>query len=208
MSKKKPAADKKAKSDSTPENKKRRGPNGKKACRSKLPGRQVVHAKEATATHESRAFLSPLQVVNEHEEVVETEPAVIEPYDDSLLDVCRTRWQLADWEALVQIEGQTLYNHPQRGKIALLVATALFQLGRNQEAQRLLQSALDWGASSRQAVQMLMSGTYYSLAEARTLLDHIEDARAHHLAAVRTGGVPGDDELIARVRIMKNSLGK
>lgn len=143
---------------------------------------------------------------NEHIAVIEPEPATIEPYDDALLDVCRTRWQLADWEALVQIEGETLHNHPQRAKIALLVAAAFFQLGRNQEAQRLLQSALDWGASSRQAAQMLMSGTFYSLAEARALLDHAEEARAHHLDALRTGGVPGDVELIARVRMMRNSL--
>ncbi|MCX8017803.1 MAG: hypothetical protein N2690_07910 [Rhodocyclaceae bacterium] len=146
------------------------------------------------------------QADHAQETAVEFEPVGIEPYDDTLLDVCRTRWQLSDWEALARVDGHTMRHHPQRAKIALLVAAALFQLDRNQEAQRLLQSALDWGASPRQAVQMLLSGIHHCLAEAHELLGHTENARDHHLDAVRAGGVPGDAELLSRMRMIKTSV--
>lgn len=204
---KKPATDKKAKSGGAPKTKERPGPNGKKrASKRKTSGRVIPHAKEAMAAPGPRTPEPDPLVDREQDTAVQFEPVAIAPYDDTLLDVCRTRWQLADWEALARVDGQTLLNHPHRAKIALLVAAALFQLGRNQEAQRLLQSALDWGASPRQVVQMLMSGVHHGLAEAHGLLGRAENARAHHLDALRTGGVPGDAELLARVRLMKNPL--
>ncbi len=123
------------------------------------------------------------------------------PYDDSLLDVCRTRWQFGDWAGLAALDPERLRHHPERGRIALLVASAHFQLGQTQLAHRLLQTALDWGASHRQAAQMLISGTHHSLAEAHWLLNQPEPSRENFLQAIRAGGVPGDAELLAQARL-------
>lgn len=122
------------------------------------------------------------------------------PYDEALLDVCRTRWQFADWERLAAIDAEHLLHHPQRAKIALLVAAAHWQVGQTQQAHRLTQRALDWGASPRQAAQLLISGVHHSLASAHALLEHGDAAYAHHLASLRAGGVPGDAELLATAR--------
>ena len=122
------------------------------------------------------------------------------PYDDNLLDACRTRWQLANWKRLAESYTGTLQHHPHRARIALLLAAAHFQLGNTQQAQRLLQLALDWGASRRQAVQMVLSGIHHSLAEAHVHLGHTDKARSHWRQSLKHGGVPGDLELLARLR--------
>lgn len=200
-------ASKRAKSSGVSGTGKRRVFSAKKETRKrKTPAPEAAHPMETAADQTPLPPRPELQAYHEQETVVEIEPAGIAPYDETLLDVCRTRWQLADWDSLARIESETLRNHPQRAKIALLVAAAHFQLGRNQEAQRLLQSALDWGASERQTVQMLMSGIHNSLAEAHELLGHAENTRVHHLDALRMGGVPGDAELLTRMRMMKTSM--
>lgn len=126
-------------------------------------------------------------------------------YDETLLDVCRTRWQFGDWPRLAAIAPETLLHHPDRARIALLVSSALFQIGEQHQALRVLQLALDWGASHKQAAQMLVSGTHQSLAEAHSLIDHPESAREHFREAIHTGGVPGDPELLAQARLLHSN---
>lgn len=131
---------------------------------------------------------------------LEPDAFVCVPYDETLLDVCRTRWQFGDWSRLAATNPETLLHHPDRAKIALLSAAAHFQLGQTQQGHRHLQLALDWGASRRQAMQMLISGTHNSLAEANLNLNKTERAHEHFRQAIRTGGVPGDTELLAQAR--------
>lgn len=123
------------------------------------------------------------------------------PYDETLLDVCRSRWQFADWQGLASIGPERIQHHPQRGRIALLIAASHWQLGHVQQAQRFLQVALDSGASRRQVAQVLVSGIHQSLAEAHMTFENTENAYVHCLKAMKTGGVPGDSELLARARI-------
>jgi hypothetical protein len=126
--------------------------------------------------------------------------AVFVPYDETLLDVCRTRWQFGDWSRLAVSDPEALLHNPDRAKIGLMIAAAHFQLGQSQQGHRQLQLALDWGASRRQVMQILISGTHNSLAEANFLLKKQERAREHFREAMRTGGVPGDNELLAHAR--------
>ena len=127
------------------------------------------------------------------------------PYDETLLDVCRTRWQFGDWSRLAENDHEALLHHPDRAKISLLIAAAHFQLGQTQQGHRQLQLALDWGASRRQVMQILISGTHNSLAEANFLLAKPERARGNFIEAMRTGGVPGDTELLAQAREAKRA---
>lgn len=124
-------------------------------------------------------------------------------YDESLLDICRTRWQFADWAGLASINAEHIRYHPQRGKIALLIAAAHWQLDQAQQAHRFIQMALDCGVSERQLVQILMSGIHQGLAEAHAILDQSEDAHDHCLEAIDTAGVPGDTELLAKIRMQR-----
>ena len=122
------------------------------------------------------------------------------PYDEALLDVCRTRWQFGDWFRLAAIEPEMLLYHPDRAKIALLSAAANFQLSQSQQGHRQLQLALDWGASRRQVMRVLISGIHNSIAVSNFLLGNPERAREHFREAIHTGGVPGDTDLLAQAR--------
>lgn len=122
------------------------------------------------------------------------------PFEEALLDVCRTRWQFGDWTRLAANPPEALLHHPDRARIALLTAAAHFQLGETQQGHRQLQLALDWGASRRQVMQTLISGSHNCLAEANFLVGRSERAREHFRDAMRTGGVPGDIELLAHAR--------
>jgi hypothetical protein len=123
------------------------------------------------------------------------------PYDETLLDTCRTRWQLGDWQGLAAIQTGRLTHHPERGRVALLIAAAHWQLGNAQQGQRFMQMALDAGVSQRQVAQILVSGVHQSLAGAHWCLAHHEQAHAHCRDAILSGGVPGDAELLASARM-------
>jgi len=148
------------------------------------------------------------QISASHVQPGHTTAATLAPYDESLLDVCRSRWQCADWQGLAIIETVRLAHHPQRDKIALLIAAAHWQLGNTQEAQRFTQAALDAGASKRPVAQLLISGVHQCLANSRKMLGDEQGAFAHCLEAVNTGGVPGDGELLANVRMQRMQTNK
>lgn len=128
------------------------------------------------------------------------------PYDETLLDIYRTRWQFGDWARLTENDPEALLHHPDRAKLALLGCAAHLQLGQTQQGNRLLQLALDWGISRRQAMQMLISGTHNSLAEADLILGRKEHAHEHFCEAIRTGGVPGDIDLLANAREAQTNI--
>ncbi len=141
------------------------------------------------ARHEGRSH--PVELVEE---------AVLASYDEGLLEKARTRWQFGDWDRLTQIEQKELIHHPQREKIALLVASAHFQRGDNDAATRYLRLAQDWGCSRRLIAQMLVSGAHNSLAYAQIMLNRHEKAKRHFFASIKTGGVLGAPELLTEVR--------
>jgi len=123
------------------------------------------------------------------------------PYDDeNLLECARTQWQFGDWQRLAQLDQETLQNHPQRAKLALLAAAAHFQLGETNEACHYLRLAQDWECSRKLIAQILISGTHNSLACANLLLEREEKALEHFHHAIKIGGVPGDPILLIDAR--------
>lgn len=173
---------------------------GKKAV-GKTPARRATATTKAKQKARKQAE-KPIRVEPEQQvlPVQEVEQPSLAPYDEMLLDICRTRWQFGDWPRLASVSFEAVQQHPDRAKIVLLIAAAHFQIGQAQQAHRLMQVALDWGASRRQAVQMLLSGIHDSLAEGNALLGNTDAAHAHYLQALRAGGVPGDVELLAQAR--------
>lgn len=158
------------------------------------PRKQVCHTFNGQPDHEDRAIRQP-DAPHPHAE------AEVIPYDDALLEACRTQWQFGDWESLASLNLERIQHHPERARLALLAAAGRFQHGDRNDAHHYLRLAMDWGASPRLAQQMLISGAHQSLGRAFDLLDAPERARQHLLEAVRTGGIPGDARLLVRARM-------
>ena len=50
-------------------------------------------------------------------------------YDSQLLDKAHTQWQFGDWAGLVALQRDSIETHPERAKLALLVAAGHQQVG-------------------------------------------------------------------------------
>jgi len=72
----------------------------------------------------------------------------------------RNYWYIGDWEALVQLDKADLFQHPERAKLALLVATGYQQLGNINAVRRCTDLALEWGCSYNLVYRVLTSGIY------------------------------------------------
>ena len=69
--------------------------------------------------------LAETQDIHEWDQPHQTQPA---PYDPELLDRARLQWQVGEWETLALLDLNTLEHHPDRAKLALVVASAWQQL--------------------------------------------------------------------------------
>jgi hypothetical protein len=121
-------------------------------------------------------------------------------YDENLYERARTQWQFGDWESLAQIEYESLIHHPQRARLALLVASAHQQRGDTDATREFTRLAQEWGASKKLVSQVLIAGVYNTLGKASALCGQQQRALGHFEQSLRTGGDGGDVRLLAEAR--------
>jgi hypothetical protein len=115
-------------------------------------------------------------------------------FDESLLDNARTYWQVGDWKMLSEIEQDQLQHHPERAKLALLVAMGNQQTGNTTRAKELIRLSARWGCSKTIIAKVLVSGVHRNLGQASVMTGHFDaDTRAiqHFTSAVSLGAVSG-----------------
>ncbi|MFM0212296.1 BNR repeat-containing protein [Paraburkholderia sediminicola] len=131
------------------------------------------------------------------------------PYDEYLLERAYTQWQFGDWRSLAQLDCNTAQNHPDRAKLAVLLAAARLQLGQLVQARQFIWLAREWGASKKLICQILVSGVHNSLGRAAAIAGNSKCAIGHFESAI-TAGTPGGDRLLltkARVSQQYHDLG-
>jgi len=121
-------------------------------------------------------------------------------YDDNLLDCCITQWKFGDWQSLVRVTKEQLEHHPEREKIAILVAAGHFQIGALIVAKEFTQTALAWGCSQRLISQILIAGVHNSLGRAAVLSHEPERALSHFKEAITLGVPKGEVTLFVQAR--------
>jgi FkbM family methyltransferase len=124
-------------------------------------------------------------------------------YDENLYERARTQWQFGDWESLAQIEHESLLHHPQRAKLALLVASGHQQRGDTDATREFTRLAREWGASKKLVSQVLIAGVYNTLGKASALCGQQQRALEHFEQSLRTAGDGGDVRLLAEARIQQ-----
>jgi hypothetical protein len=130
-------------------------------------------------------------------------------FDENLLDQARTQWQFGDWERLAAIPRESLQHHPERAKLAVLVAAGHGQCGNLDKFQQFIRLAQDWGCSRKLISQVLISGVQNSLGRASLAAGQPERAKLFFDQSVRTGMPGADLKLLvkARVRQQRQLLG-
>ena len=126
-------------------------------------------------------------------------------YDQRLLGCAATQWQFGDWDSLVQIKDEHLLHHPDKARLALLVAAGHQQLGNMELAKKYIYLASDWGCSRELILQILIAGVHNTLGNACILDDKIEKAQYHYLTSVKIGAPLADAKLIGPVRYASQS---
>ncbi len=136
--------------------------------------------------------------------VVRALPPPDRSHDPTLLAAARVQWQHGDWDDLTRIEVATLTDHPDRARVALMVAAAHGQLGAIPEARAFARLALDWGCSKTLLAQVLISTAHNGLARVATCL-HDPAAEAHFTTALRIAEPGGNLTLLSRLRQLRET---
>ncbi|MFN6976675.1 MAG: hypothetical protein ACK4OP_00995 [Gemmobacter sp.] len=124
--------------------------------------------------------------------------------DLALLEQGRMQWLLGDWQGLAALPLARLQGHPDRGRLALLVAAAHAQTGRLAEARAFLRQARAWGCDAGLMRRVMVSGLRNTLGQAALALGETDRAEAHVAAAIALGAPGSDTALLARARMARH----
>jgi hypothetical protein len=122
-------------------------------------------------------------------------------HDAELFEQARMQWQFGDWESLIRIDSARIEEHPDRAKLALLVASAHQQLNDHLSARRHTRLAKAWGCDRRTIARLLIAGVHNTLGRAAALAHDETLALGHFAAAV--DGVSGDMRLACQARSVR-----
>jgi hypothetical protein len=123
------------------------------------------------------------------------------PYDENLLERSRTQWQFGDWQSLTQLQRETLQHHPDRAKLAALVAGAHQQVGDMSAARQFTRLAQDWGCSKKLISQVLIAGVHNTLGRASAIGGRSQQALQHFENAAKIAAPGADARLLVQARM-------
>lgn len=100
------------------------------------------------------------------------------------------QWLMGDWPALAQLRLEAFDTHPERARIALLVACAHQQRDAHDAARRFARQALAWGCPPALVARLLISGTHNTLGRIAALREDARGVDTHFRAALQVTGDP------------------
>jgi cephalosporin hydroxylase len=125
---------------------------------------------------------------------------LVAPYAENLLERTRTQWQFGDWKSLSNLHRDALEHHPERARLAALVAAGHLQLADTNAARHFIRLALKWGCSKKLVGQILVAGVYNSLGRAAAIAGQQDCAAAYFHSSVAVGTPESDSALIGVAR--------
>ncbi len=126
-------------------------------------------------------------------------------YDETLLERAKTQWQLGDWQSLAKLNFDSVRHHPERIKLALLVAAAYQQNNDQSGARYWAQQARQWGCSKKLMSQILIAGVYNSLGKAAAVANQSQRARQHFETAIALAAPQEDKRLLGHARMVRET---
>lgn len=129
------------------------------------------------------------------------------PYNDGLLDRASTQWELGDWKSLHKIiDRESLQSHPDRKKIALLIAAAKLQMNLVPEAKLFVELAQEWGATRKDISRILISGVYNTLGRAAVIFENQPRALQKFEEAIKIVAPSNDTALLGHARSVQEMV--
>lgn len=120
--------------------------------------------------------------------------------DSRTLDNAITQWQFGDWDSLIKLRRDSLETHPERAKLALLVAAGHQQQGDMKATRDFVKLAQDWGCDKQQISRVLVAGVYNTLGKAALIQGNVVASNKHFRAALEDVGSIRALNLLTQVR--------
>ncbi len=139
-----------------------------------------------------------LTTVNVNKLVKETH---FDSYDDNLLERARTQWQFGDWVSLVKLDRESMQHHPDRAKLALLVAAGHLQSNDPSMSRKFVRLAQDWGCNKKLISKILIAGVHNSLGRVAAVTGRQLLAFKHFKSAIAIGMSKSETRLLAQARM-------
>ncbi len=125
--------------------------------------------------------------------------------DEHLMEASRTRWQYGEWDELASIPSDVIEGHPDRARLALMVAAAKSHRGEIAETRVLLRSAVQWGCDTRLIARVMSSMVHNSLGRMAVALADPAGGTQHFGEALALVEPRSDPALLARTRQMRET---
>lgn len=174
---------------------------GRSGCRQKFRN----NPKQRGSTLSKKNYVSHEQmdsIANQFDLIFTSEQQSLS-YDQSLLGKSVTQWQFGDWQSLAKLEHAKISSHPNRERLALLIAAAHFQLGNLDSGKEFIYLARDWGCNNELILQILISGAHNTLGIAANMLERNDKSQLHFEKSIQIGAPYTDASLVAEVRKMQ-----
>jgi hypothetical protein len=100
------------------------------------------------------------------------------------------KWLMGDWLPLAALTESQVEAHPNRDRLALLVACAHQQLDRHDSARQFVRQALQWGCHPELVARLLISGVHNTMGRVAALRQDNPALERHFGQALRVTGDP------------------
>ena len=121
------------------------------------------------------------------------------------LETVRTKWQYGEWSDLAAISIDSVEQHRDRAKIALLIGAAKAHLGELIAARGILRQARAWGCPRELIGRALTSMAHNSLGRIAASLEEDQSATRHFETAINLVEPRSDAPLLARTRRVRET---
>lgn len=106
------------------------------------------------------------------------------------LSQAMANWLLGDWLPLADLSDDQVAQHPERDRLALLVACANQQIDRHDLARHFARRSLAWGCPTELVARLLVSGVHNTLGRIAALRSDEPALERHFGAALQVTGDP------------------
>jgi FkbM family methyltransferase len=130
-----------------------------------------------------------------------------EEADSRLFDAARSQWLTADWDTLAGWHVAEFAHHPKRARIALLLASALHELGDYDGSKEALHQAVEWGAHRRDLINVIIGQAHAAFGRARVAAKEFGRAEKHFLACITSIAPNRSAAHYAKDRVFKEAVG-
>jgi len=131
---------------------------------------------------------------------------IIMQSDTYNMEKYRKQWLCGEWKNLVKIKKSFLENHPERSKLALMIASAWQQQNNHKKTSYFLSLANEWGCDSKLVTAVLIANVHNTLGRMAALLKDDQSATVHFRNAVAVACADSELELSSHQRSVNEML--